>query len=444
VSGAGRAVLLAGLLATPRAARAWGTVEHQEIGTTSYLAACAEVEAMVGADARADAGVRARLELACGSNRAVFAKLYGDATAIAGDYVGHPSELLSPAGAWRFSGPTHYYLLALENSAHFNPMATTSWREYHQVALDHALAAAHVEGLARIEEWEQAARENAFADHLLQDSFASGHMGFNRRASSAAAAKRFHDYWNARGRGVTDREGRSWRTYGDGRLDTPASADGRRHVIGAATSSVRDLLLTFVRGRHDPEESLAVWRALPFTIEAPELLVDAESLVEGRTTALETAQTPLMGTVIPARKNTVGLAKCWAAAPFGHEPTYAATASLELAIPVLPAQASLGAGGTLHQPDGRHAAVAEFGLLAPLALSFDGLVSHEVETAATLIFLQSVTTLVHAEYQGNVELGTSMLSVHLGVAGFFPARKAGWYAALGYGFTFSAAGGGSF
>jgi hypothetical protein len=435
-------VLLAGLVAAPRAARAWGTAEHQEIGSTAYLTACADVEALVGP--HPDEGVRARFELACGRNRAVVATLYGDATAIAGDYVGHPDELMSPKGAWRFSSPTHYYLLALENSEHFNPMATQSWREWHLIALDRALAAASAEGLARIEGLEQAMRENAFADHMLQDSFAAGHMGFNRRASSAAAAKRFHDHWNARGRVVTDRAGQSWRTYGDGLLDAPAGADGRRHVIEAATGSVRDVLLTFVRGRHDPQQSLAVWQVLPFTIEAPELLVDAEELVTRRDTARETSQTPLLATVVPARKNTVGLAKIWTAAPFGEEPTVAATASAELAIPVLPAQTTLGAGGTLRQPNGRHSAIAEFGLVAPLALSFDGLVSHEVEAAATLTFIHGVTTMIHAEYQGNVELGTSMLSVHAGLAGFFPAAKTGWYAALGYGFVFTAAGGGSF
>jgi hypothetical protein len=442
VSGAGRLALAAALVAAARTASAWETPEHQEIGSTSYLAACADVEAAVRGNP--GEGVGARFELACGSNRPVFAQLYGDATAIAGDFVGHPRELLSPEGAWRFSSPTHYYRLALENSSHFNPMATQSWREYHQVALGHALEAAAAEGLARVDAWEQAMRENAFADHLLQDSFASGHMGFNRRASSAAAAKRFHDFWNARGRVVTDRAGRSWKTYGDGRLDDPPDADGRRHVVDAATGSVRDVMLTFVLAGPHPEQSLVAWRALPFTIEAPELLVDAQGLVAGRQTARDTAQTPLLGTVVPARKNTVGLAKIWSAAPFGDEPIVAATAGVELAIPVFPAQTALAAGGTLHQPDGGHAAVVEAGLLAPLGLSLDGLVSHEVEAAATVIVLHRVETIVHGEYKGNLELGTSLITVRLGVAGFFPGRETGWYAAFGYGFTFSAAGGGSF
>jgi hypothetical protein len=436
------ALLVVALVTWPAPARAWQTVEHQEIGTAAYLGACAEVEAVVDA-APSDEAVRARLEIACGASRAILASLYGDATAIAGDFVGHPSELLSPAGAWRFSSPTHYYLLALENSAHFNPMATQSWREYHLTALDHAAQAAAAAGLAQVDEWEQAARESAFADHLLHDSFASGHMGFNRRASSAAAAKRFHDFWNSHGRAVHDRAGGGWKTYGDGRLDDSADATGRRHVVDAATASIRDVMQTFVLGRRQPELSLAVWMALPFTIEAPELLVDAEGLVAGREMARETPETPLAATVVPARKNTVGNATVWAAAPFSEEPTVAATASVELAIPVLPAQTKLGAGGTLRQPDGRHSLVLEGGLLAPLALSVDGLVSHEVAATATLIFLHDLTTMIHVEYTGNVELGESLISVHGGLAEFLPARRLGWFAALGYGFTFTAAGGGS-
>jgi hypothetical protein len=435
-------LLVVGLAAWPRPARAWKTVEHQEVGTAAYLGACAEVVAVVDA-APSDEAVRARLEIACGANLAILARLYGDATAIAADFVGDPSELLSPSGAWRFSSPTHYYLLALENSAHFNPMATVSWREYHQIALDQASTAAVAQGLARVDAWERAVRENAFADHLLQDSFASGHMGFNRRASSAAAAKRFHDFWNARGRAVHDRAGSAWRTYGDGRLDDPADASGRRHVVDAATGSIRDVIQTFVLGRRQPEFSLAVWQALPFTIEAPELLVDAEGLVARRETAREVAETPLAATVVPARKNTVGNATFWTAAPFSKEPTVAATASVELAIPVVPAQTKLGAGGTLRQPDGRHSLVLEGGLLAPLALSIDGLVSHAVGATATLIFLRDLSTMIHVEYQGNIELGESLLSVHGGLAEFLAARRLGWYAAVGYGFTFTAAGGGS-
>jgi len=438
--------LAACVVAVPRTARSWGTREHQEIGTASYLGACAAVATILEQPGAvpALAGARARFEVVCGTNRAALATLYGDATAIAGDFVGHPSELLSPAGAWRFSSPKHYYLLALENSSHFNPMATQTWREYHEDALGQALAAATAQGLPAIDAVEQAMRDNAFADHLLQDSFASGHMGFNRRASSAAAAKRFHDHWNAEGRQVTDRAGATFRTYGDGRLDAPEDADGRAHVIAAATASVYDVMLTFVTGHPHPEASLAAWRLLPFTIEAPQLLVDAEALVARRDTVRDTSQAPLLAMVVPARKNTVAHAQVWTAAPFSRgDPTVAATANVDLAVPALPAQTSLGAGATLHRPDGRHALILEGGLLAHLGLSVDGLLSHEAAATASVLFLRDVATMIHGEYQLNVELGESLITLHGGLAWFLPGRDFGWYAALGVGYTFTAAGGGS-
>ena len=103
------------------AAHGWASVEHQEIGASSYARACAELAVTVAARGAPDAGVKSRLERACGQNLLVLARLYGDATAIAGDFLGHPSEFLSQTGAWRFNSKKSYWLLALENSAHFNP-----------------------------------------------------------------------------------------------------------------------------------------------------------------------------------------------------------------------------------------------------------------------------------------------------------------------------------
>src|SRR3954454_16693577 len=116
------AVLLMGAAAMPRAALAWGSAEHQEIGAESYRRACAEI-APLAMEPASDAGLSERFQIACGRNVDAFAKIYGDATAIAGDYVGDPSELTSSTGAWRFSSKKHYWRLALENSAHFYPMA---------------------------------------------------------------------------------------------------------------------------------------------------------------------------------------------------------------------------------------------------------------------------------------------------------------------------------
>ena len=156
--------------------------------------------------------------------------------------------------------------------------------------------------------------ESAFADHYLQDSFAAGHMGFNRAASSAAAAKSFHDAWNARGRVATDRAGHRWVTFGDGRLDDPANEEGRRHLIEAATLSVRGVLTAFVLGARVPADEIAVWQILPFTIEAPELLADVAELFVKEKDAADRELVPLQLTIRPAYKDMVATASFWSAA----------------------------------------------------------------------------------------------------------------------------------
>jgi hypothetical protein len=442
-------------LAWASRAQAWASVEHQEIGRGSYLRACADLTATVASHGKPEApeaGVKARFERVCGANLPVLARLYGDATAIAGDFLGHPSEFLSQSGAWRFHSKKSYYLLALENSAHFNPTSTRSWAEYHQQAIAYALAGAAGEGLTSVEQFQLALFESAFADHYLQDSFAAGHMGFNRAASSAAAAKSFHDAWNARGRVATDRAGHRWVTFGDGRLDNPANEEGRRHVMEAATLSVRGVLTAFVLGARVPEDEIAVWQILPFTIEAPELLADvAEVFVkEGPERATQTKTddelVPLQLTIRPAYKDMVATASFWSVGAFSDpgDPYLALVGGLELGIPFVPAQTYLGAGGTLQAPERKRAAVIDTGLLVPLGLSVAGLVSHQLNVTASWLLGNGFAAIVHGEYQLNVELGDVLVNLHLGLAEIFPHPRTGYYGAVGLGFVFSAAGGGAF
>jgi hypothetical protein len=439
--------IVAALVELSRAApaAAWATVEHQEIGRAAYTSACADLRGTVAARAP-DPRVAARLERVCGANLAVQARLYGDATAIAGDFLGHPSEFLSQTGAWRFSSKKYYYLLALENSAHFNPTSTRSWSEYHQAALGYALAAAAVDGLASVEQLQLAMFENAFADHYLQDSFAAGHMGFNRAASSAAAAKSFHDGWNARGRVATDRAGHRWTTYGDGRLDQAANAEGKHHVMQAATLSVRSLLGAFVLGAPAPDDELAVWQLLPFTIEAPVIPTDVEEIFVKSEDAAHAELVPLQVTIRPTTKDLVTTAAFSAAAPFSDpgDPYLALVGGLELGIPFVPAQTYLGAGGTLQAPAQRRAAVIDTGVLIPLGLSVSGLLSHQLNVTASWLLRRGPGAIVHAEYQLNLELGDLLVNLHAGLAELFPDPRTGYYGALGLGFVFSAAGGGAF
>ncbi len=436
-------------LASASTAHAWASVEHQEIGRSSYLRACADLNATVasrGAPGAPDAGVKARLERVCGQNLPVLAKLYGDATAIAGDFLGHPSEFLSQTGAWRFNSKKSYYLLALENSAHFNPTSTRSWAEYHQQAIAYALVGAAGAGLTTVEQFQLALFESAFADHYLQDSFAAGHMGFNRAASSAAAAKSFHDAWNARGRVATDRAGHRWVTFGDGRLDDPKNEDGRRHVMDAATLSVGGVLTAFVLGARVPEDEIAVWQILPFTIEAPELLTDVAEVFVKEETTTDRELVPLQLTIRPAYKDMVATASFWSVGAFNDpgDPYLALVGGLELGIPFVPAQTYLGAGGTFQAPERKRAAVIDTGVLIPLGLSVAGLLSHQLNVTASWLIGNGFAAIVHGEYQLNVELGDVLLNLHAGLAEIFPNPRTGYYGAVGLGFVFSAAGGGAF
>ena len=441
----GPLLVAAGLLLVPATAAGWATSEHQQLGRTAYAQACREITAAVTARASPAPGVGTRLEMACGRNAEEQAEIYGDATAIAGDFLGEPSEFMSQAGAWRFKSKKSYYLLALENSAHFNPMSTQSWADFHRKAVDEAVLGARAEGLETVRRFQLALQESAFADHFLHDSFAAGHMGFNRTASSAAAAKSFHDTWNARGRVVRDRDGDRWIAFGDGLLNRPGSEDARQHVQTAATRSVRHVLRAFVFGERAPDEELAVWRALPFAIQAPELDVDVVDLFTREDDPAGRQLVPLVKAIRPVRKDTVLTGCVWSAAPFSRtsDAVIAAVAGFELAVPRVPAQSYLGAGGSLRESGGAHSLVLDTGLLFPLGLSFSGLISHELNTTISWLLRSGVATVIHAEYQMNVELGDVLVSLHAGLAEFLPDPRTGWYAAFGLGYTFSAAGGGT-
>lgn len=438
-------VLAAAVVVAPATAAAWATTEHQQIGRVAYTRACAEIASAVAATKSPPADLATRLEIACGRNAATLAEIYGDATALAGDFLGDPSEFISQAGAWRFTSKKSYYLLALENSEHFNPMATQSWSDYHSKAVDEALAGARAAGLEAVRRFQLAVQESAFADHFLQDSFAAGHMGFNRTASSAAASKSFHDTWNARGRIVSDRNGDRWVTYGDGRLDRAENEDSKRHVLDAATMSVRNVLRVFVFGERATGEELALWRALPFTIQAPELNVEVVDIFTRNADPADGVLVPLLKTIRPVRKDTVLTAGVWSAAPFSDasEDVVAAVAGFELAVPRVPAQTVLGVGGSLREPTETHSLVVDTGLLFPLGLSFSGLVSHQLNTTASWLIRNRIATVIHAEYQMSVELGDVLLRFQAGLAEFLPDPRTGWYASAGLGLTFSAAGGGT-
>ncbi len=176
------------------------------------------------------------------------AHFYAQAAALAGDHVASPDELMGPAGEASAASLSEYSLLARVNYEHFHPYVLRGFRRYHADALAIALAAARASEPASETAIRRALLVNAFADHYLHDAFASGHMAFNRVASSVTASAAFHDVWNARGRWVVNRRGDTWRAVGDGLLRTPEAQEHRAHLLDAATSSVLDVLHAYVMG----------------------------------------------------------------------------------------------------------------------------------------------------------------------------------------------------
>jgi hypothetical protein len=428
-----------------RSASGWRTREHRAIGTEAYTAACEQVAKEVDVEHAKDAALIARFDEAC-ANLDVEAKIYGQATAVAGDYLGGPDEFTTNRGSFNAVSRLHYYNLARANAGHFHPAVTREWRRYHAEAIERALSAAKLQGVAQSAEFERAFYENAFADHFLGDAFASGHMGFNRPASPAGAAYSFHDIWNARGRMVENRKRERWFTYGDGRLDDPKNRESRVHVVRAATASVHSFLLTFVRGeRSNEDDDLNAWRELPYLIQAPELRPALQAVFEGRTEDNPTL-VPLLAMMRPAR--TEAMAEVWtfAAGSFDspNAPVVGVLAGLDVAVPLVPLDTYFAVGSTLYEPNGGNSLLLEAAIKAPLALSRGGIFVHQVDAGFSWIVKDEFAAVLHLEYRLNAELGPYVLYLSAGPSMIFPHARFGWYGGLGIGYVFSAAGGGAF
>ncbi|MCX5797321.1 MAG: hypothetical protein NTY77_17655 [Elusimicrobia bacterium] len=116
---------------------------------------------------------------------------------------------------------------------------------------------------------------NAFADHFLEDSFASGHMVVNRTIFGGIINnKALHDFYNRIGLDVMNLGGEIWKTYGDHMLFRGGkrwkSADTYDHlawrempeaavkVTAAVTQSLLEVWRAYDRARQgDPDDILA-------------------------------------------------------------------------------------------------------------------------------------------------------------------------------------------
>jgi hypothetical protein len=434
-----RLLVLACLL-YPLDADAWRRREHRAIGAESYVAACTRLEAKTTGDPQ----IAARYEIACG-NLKVQSFLYGQGTAVGGDFLDDPDEFMTSLGAQLVTRRSNFYRLALQNSTHFQPLATREWRRMHTQATTSALIAARKQGAAQLDAFDQAFYDSAFGDHFLHDSFAAGHMGFNRPASSAAASKVFHDHWNREGRMVSNRRGAVWRTYGDGRLDRPESREARKHVVAAATESVYGVLATFVLGTYDPEPDFAVWNECIFTIEDPEILPNLETLFAGSEELGRPEFLPTLSVKRPAVKD--GALGVWSAYVFPFDdmgdPTGTVVFGGDLRIPYVGVDMEVGVGAALNEmSDMRFAVDAAF--VKPLALTFDGLLSHEVGLGSLFLISNELDTIPHASIRTNLEGGDLLLGLNLGLSYSLDDEQWGLYGSLGLRRVLDAAGGGGF
>ena len=156
--------------------------------------------------------------------------------------------------------------------------------------------------------------------------------------------------------------------------------------MDVAAASVHGVLRVFVLGERAPEDELAVWRALPFAIQAPDVKVNVVEIFERTKDPADRQLVPLLATVRPARKDMVLTAGVWSVAPFrdAHQDVVAAVAAIELAVPRVPEQMILGAGGTLREPGGGHSALLQTGILFPVGLSVRSFVSHQLNVSASV------------------------------------------------------------
>jgi len=256
---------------------AWNGNEHITIGAEAYHRACADArENEVTTDGRerllvACRPTSSRALLGVYLHRNVFAyePLMGEWSALAADHTQTPEQLTSIKLSDMVVDYGLLTRIATTNYRHFQPSSAISWRLYHQQALAIATQAATLQGLAMMEQYEKALSFEAFAQHYLQDSFASGHMGFNRVASSNAAALAYHDEMSKRGRCVRDELDKIWYTYGDDHLSK--EGETRERVVSVAAASLLDVIRTFVVGTADVAAAKETWSRFPSFIALPEV-----------------------------------------------------------------------------------------------------------------------------------------------------------------------------
>lgn len=466
---AGQACVVVGaaalfVMALERTSWAWNFPEHEELGREAYLEACGLLKGLP-----ADQDQARRLALACpaelssgppkpkGSGErsgALRAQLYGQACAISGDLVAKPEDLTSSLGGAQATDDIHYYSLALINSDHFQPQSVQVWRHWHTIAVEAAMTNSS-SPVQEAETFDQMFYRSAFADHFLQDSFAAGHMGFNRAASSAGSSKSFHDYWNNVGRWVRSGDGATWMTWGDGHLNqtevqeecssclceprapreiphgcmTPERlTEAKRHVGDAERASILAVLRAFVFKQVLATDEVSVLDAIPreCQIESHEFkLMDDHGVDDDKKRwhgALsccqlreEVAFEPIEYIRTPAASWRTGLSLV-SEAPLAERQTQLATfderLTLGSGLPVLHTLYMTGnVGGSFGHAD---AFVLGYGIASDLFTTANGFVSVDLEIGGYWLALKQVSP--YARAVGDFEFGLFYLRTGVGIS----------------------------
>lgn len=353
--------------------------------------------AMVCARLRVDGkGATSRLDFGPQTvPRRARSRRYGQSCGVAADHLDSPEAFLEDDAGKVLPSKLNLALLALTNPDHFHPAVLRNWRKYLHRAVKTALyshSSAWVTrngGVGHALEW--ALTLSAFANHYAQDAYAAGHLGFNRPASGASAAKVFHDYRNAQGLEVVDTSGTVWRTYGDGSLGACQSGGTcYERVIRASADAAAAVIGAFVFGEYAPDQVALLSQRVPVAARSSAIrrlgfaayfLVDVEDrpVADVRAGDIPHHQIGYPTDAFHRRAYPAmvyggqwrALARPMSPAGLAHEASVYAEASL-----TIPTRLQL-EGGLLIVDGEISAASPRAGVVTPLGVTTSGLFSHE-------------------------------------------------------------------
>jgi len=162
------------------------------------------------------------------------------------------------------TGPSYSDLLE-NNIDHFAPDSVTAYNAGHAKALETAANAKSEQDLSL------AYAMNAFADHFLEDHFASGHLRVPRAFMMDIMPKNIctnfmHNEDNTNGLNVLDSNKKAWHCYGDEMLLDPSGRDTMQQCLNALRQSVQEVWDAYKNGKNKkvigPKEFKA-WQFAP-------------------------------------------------------------------------------------------------------------------------------------------------------------------------------------